>query len=425
MKSAQGEKIFKKPFPISPDYRAALPILVTAADSTGSVAVIRSLGRAGYPVHAASEKADALGFFSSFTRVAVRHPKYNTLEFLEWFTHYVAEHKIAAVIPSEGFLLALRPRFNEFSRLLPLPSDERLVYAALSKADTYKILVEQGGGAAAKLPRSLIIERGEKIPDVSSLETLRKPLFLKVDGCYSFHGEGGQVFEVADATEARGKLPNLLDRYEKVLIQEYVAGRGCGVFFLVTDNKIRAEFQHQRIHEVPHTGGASSYRISCRDDTLLNDARIKIQAIGWSGVAMLEYRGDKENGFFLMEINCRFWGSLHLALLSGVDFPRLLVDEFLSGFFGAPPEWKTGVKCRLTWPREAQYVMSCLRDRRLGGALRIWSCLDFLLLGLDPTVHSDYAWPGDRQLYWRSFIKFWREFGAGVKRRVRGQNNAI
>ena len=44
------------------------------ADSLGAVAVIRSLGRAGYRVHAASTRSDALGFRSRYAEEGTTSP---------------------------------------------------------------------------------------------------------------------------------------------------------------------------------------------------------------------------------------------------------------------------------------------------------------------------------------------------------------
>ena len=44
----------------------ALSVLVPEAHALGMLAAIRSLGRAGYGVHAASPQADAIGFASRF-----------------------------------------------------------------------------------------------------------------------------------------------------------------------------------------------------------------------------------------------------------------------------------------------------------------------------------------------------------------------
>jgi predicted ATP-grasp superfamily ATP-dependent carboligase len=44
------------------------------------------------------------------------------------------------------------------------------------------------------------------------------------------------------------------------------------------------------------------------------------------GVAMVEFKLDrrKGNAAKLIDVNGRFWGSLQLAILSGVDFPYYL-----------------------------------------------------------------------------------------------------
>lgn len=410
-----------KKMPFTSAERSQFPVLVMEATSTGSLAVIRSLGKAGYPVHAASSDPDADGFYSTFTCRRCCHPGYASPKFLPWLENYVMAEGIAAIIPSESFLLAIRSCFDKFSRLLPIPSDEKLVYAGLSKVDTFAFLQHYGGGVSARLPDSIIVERDQTLPKLDVLAALSSPLFLKVDGCYSLANEGGFVVKAADAATALLELPSLLERFHKVIIQGYVSGQGCGVFFFVWDGEIRAEFQHRRLHEVPHTGGASSLRESWRHDQLLEDARLKIKALGWQGVAMLEYRGDDLSGYRLMELNSRFWGSLHLALVAGIDFPRLLLDLFLGAAPEPLPAWNDRVKSRLTWPGEAQYLMSVLRDRNLGVGRRFWACPEFILLSIDPRVHSDYFWPGDRRLFFRPLLRFLKDFQSGLLRRMKGK----
>jgi len=62
---------------------------------------------------------------------------------------------------------------------------------------------------------------------------------------------------------------------------------------------------------------------------MCDDALAKIKAMKWQGVGMMEYRWDPTTDqFYFLEMNGRFWGSLHLALFAGVDFPALLLDAF-------------------------------------------------------------------------------------------------
>lgn len=130
---------------------------------------------------------------------------------------------------------------------------------------------------------------------------------------------------------------------------------------------------------------------------------------------MMEYRWNPaSNEFYFIEMNARFWGSLHLALFAGVDFPRLLIDTFN----GYPPatlmQFPLGVRSRVTFPGEINYVWSRWKDRRLSLAARSWSILEFLLLSLNPKVHSDLWFPGDTMLYWHGIKRFAKSFSSNA-----------
>jgi len=144
-------------------------------------------------------------------------------------------------------------------------------------------------------------------------------------------------------------------------------------------------------------------RQSWRHEAILKDALAKLRAMQWEGVAMMEYRWDqKSDEFNLVEMNGRFWGSLHLALWAGVDFPRLLLDAFHGLVDPASNDYSLGVRCRYTFPGELQHVWSRMKDPRLRLSAKLWSLLDFFWLGANPRVHSDLFFPGDRALYFRS-----------------------
>src|SRR5258708_15412195 len=70
-------------------------------------------------------------------------------------------------------------------------------------------------------------------------------------------------------------------------------------------------------------------------------------ALGWHGVAMMEYKEDRRPGeLVLMEVNGRFWGSLELAVEAGVDFPFLTFQLAQGIRPAAPPAYSVGVKNR-------------------------------------------------------------------------------
>ena len=115
--------------------RSNCRVLVTDAHTLGAIACIRSLGRAGYVVHACSERQNALGLFSRFASATVICPPYSDAHYLDWLRTYIRENQIRVILPSEGFLLAVRKDFSTIAPLLPFSSSEDVLYSAMSKSD--------------------------------------------------------------------------------------------------------------------------------------------------------------------------------------------------------------------------------------------------------------------------------------------------
>ncbi|MEX2648810.1 MAG: hypothetical protein WD673_07335, partial [Alphaproteobacteria bacterium] len=70
-------------------WRQGFAVLVPQVDAIGMIGVVRSLGRAGYRVHACSASPSALGLRSRFAGDAVVHPPYDHPDFLAWSRTYV------------------------------------------------------------------------------------------------------------------------------------------------------------------------------------------------------------------------------------------------------------------------------------------------------------------------------------------------
>lgn len=380
------------------NWRSDFSVLVAEAQALGSLAAIRSLGRAGYRVIAMADSSSAIGLRSRYTSKALVSPKYRDAAFLTWLSETVKAEKICAIVPSEGLLHAVRPMFMKFQSLMPLPADPRLVYASVSKFDVFHKL--NLAGKTTNLPQFAFVGDGIEMPSGDELAAMRHPLFAKFDALYGRTGvEDNIVVRLPDGRSSVTRLRAFLEHYRCGLVQGFCPGVGVGAFLLSWEGNELAHFMHRRIHEVPHTGGASSFRTAWIHAEILSDARTRMKTLDWQGVAMFEYRWDPStDDFWLIEVNARFWGSLHLALFAGVDFPRLLLDAF----FGQPERccsYRTNVASRWTFPREVEYVLSCVKDRTIPAWRRLWPIAEFLLLGLDPRIRSDLSYPGDRYLY--------------------------
>ena len=385
--------------------RAQHAVLVPAAHSLGAIAAIRSLGRAGYRVHAAGAES-ALGLHSRFADRYVISPPSGSPEGRAWFDAYVREHAIEMVIPGGGFDVAAAA-CQGHEALFPNSRDAAQIAVAQSKYRLFEALARTGGAAADNLPPYLLVDLDRELPTLADLAALGAPLFIKLDDALRrTPGGGDDVIRVADAEAAGRTLGALAGTHRAALVQGFVPGAGAGAFALRWDGRLIARMMHRRLHEMPHTGGASSYRMSWWHGAMMADAEAKLEAIGWDGPAMVDYRWDRASGrFALMEMNLRFWGSLHLCLYAGADFPTMLADSF----FGAPPETLVegvaGVRCRHLVPGELGYLSSLWCDPAVPMARKIGAAVEAVGLTLDPAVRSDLLFPGDRGLFWRQLAR--------------------
>jgi predicted ATP-grasp superfamily ATP-dependent carboligase len=96
-----------------------------------------------------------------------------------------------------------------------------------------------------------------------------------------------------------------------------------------------------------------------------------LRAMRWHGVAMVEFRLDERDGSpKLMEVNGRFWGSLPLAVASGVDFPFLLHTMLTEGDVKPVMEYQLGVKGRWMIPGELLHLGASMLSGAEHGRLR-------------------------------------------------------
>jgi len=77
------------------------------------------------------------------------------------------------------------------------------------------------------------------------------------------------------------------------------------------------------------------------------------------------------------------------------------------------------VRCRQTIPGEVRHVWSVLRDGAVSRRNKLRTVARFAALTLDPRIHSDLWWPGDRGLAVRETARWARETGETVARRLR------
>lgn len=322
-------------------------ILVLDGDMTSALAVVRSLGRLGLGVDVASHLARPLAGYSRYCRQVYRHPNplSHEADFLDWCDEVMARHQYHLIIPvTERTVVPMQ-------RLSARPGGDRI---AMASTDALALVLDKDKTLALAsrlgIPVPLSLPVAEKADLGNVRRRLRMPLVLKPARSIGANDQGRKQLSVEYAfterdLETRGE--HFL-RYGPVLLQEYVGGQGVGIELIAQQGEVVFAFQHQRLHEVPLTGGGSSLRKSVPiEPELLEASRRLMAALKWHGVAMVEFKWNPaDRSYSLMEINGRFWGSLPLAIAAGADFPAMLYEMYTQGKVNPRPPARHGVYCR-------------------------------------------------------------------------------
>lgn len=387
-------------------------IFVPSAHARACVAVIRSLGRAGYEVHAASHLHSAIGLRSRYAQYSAIYPPADDPQFINWMRDYVERHDIRMIVPV-GILDGLRPRFDEFKSLLPVTHDEEVLYGCSSKTEVVKRFkaADPALGLMKHHPASSVIDLESEV-NADRLPASETGYFIKAEGSGRQCGDNSisDFAFVENAEKVADVLAAMSAAWDVALVQEACSGVQIGVSVLMDEGDALAVSCVRDCHIHPHSKGTMSLRESCWFQEIIEDAIRRLSYLRWQGCAMCEYRYDESSGEFnLIEINFRYWQYLHLDLWAGMDFPRMQAEWFLEGTKAFDCQYRLGVVCRDTWPGEVAQLVNEIRRPESGVVDKVTAVTLFLARFFDPRIHQDFFFPGDRYLYFLNMKSFFVE----------------
>lgn len=345
-------------------------ILITNAEKRSALGVIRALGRRGFKITAMSDTSFSPGFYS---RYVSRRKLYNGPSNVDAFLNdIIAELKTKSydfLIPVADTPLAIFSAYRQ--ELLPFTqipiAHDNTIQVALSKAKTIEIAKK----CDVPIPKTFVLK------DISDIDYIKRdiqfPMILKTDSVFQHYGrfKSGYVVSINSESELRRRCNEALEYPCHPIIQECIKGTGYGVTVLFNQGVPKALFAYRRIREVPYSGGPSSLRESIRFTQIEEYALKLMEALEWHGVAMVEFKmDDKDNTPKLMEINPRFWGAIHLAIHSGIDFPYLLIRTALGEDVGFVNNYREGIKCRWLFTGDLRHLESVFRYREIASVPR-------------------------------------------------------
>lgn len=333
-------------------------VFVTDAQMRSSLAVIRSLGKRGLKVTAGEETKFATGFFSKYCKhkIAYPSPQKNKKEFVDFLVKTLRKNDYDVLFPvADACLEPIVKNEEEISQYtsIALPPS-RIFLRAYDKGVTLKIAMKNG----IPCPKTYFPNNLDEIYNTKN--ELEYPVIIKPR-----IGFGRRGIEICNSPkELVAKYEKVRVKYDKLLIQEYIpCGEELGVYTLFNfGSKPRAVTVQRRLRSYPVSGGPSTLRETVKNETSKKAMKIAfklLKVMKWVGVAMVEFRVDARDGILkLMEVNPRFWGSLELSILAGVDFPYLLYRMIMDGDIEPALDYKKEVKCRWLLPGDILWFLS-------------------------------------------------------------------
>ena len=330
-----------------------MKILVTEAEQRNSLAIIRTLGKTGNAVIAASSFRTAQGLYSRYCehRVLCPHFYSDPDSFCRFLLQKATQLNADVILPGHEFSVLAFSRFLQ-NASSPIP----IVCPALQAVETTKdkyAMIRLAERLRVPTPKTLLIKESDDL--IPGIREIGYPCIIKPRA-----GFGAIGFSILRSESDRQRFlrkhaasSNLLFNFDHWILQEYIPGPVHDVGLLADNGRCAALLTQKRLRMYPISGGRCVLGETIDEPLLREYSRSLIRELHFHGPAQVEFKYDNRDHIFkLMEINPRFWGSVELGIRAGVDFPALACRLALDGEIDPVDSYQVGLRMHWFWPYE-------------------------------------------------------------------------
>ena len=347
-------------------------VVVTDANYRQCLPIVRGLARRGYSVVPAGKNRWNPALHSNVRagRFLYADPNRDPTGFIDDLAAGVRHVDGDILLPCSPETLVLIDRHRadlEAEIAIPIPDPAALSIAhdkrqLLSRAETANIPVPRSYGPAA-------VDAPDSITDDVSFPVVVKPR----------KATGAMGLEYASSGTDLRRILRELDRRPSTdvfeffdpIVQEYVPGSVHDACVLFDSGDLRAALTQRRIWMDPASGGAGVINHTTDEPELIEFARRLLGGLDWHGVAQVEFKRDERTGEpVLLEVNPRFWGTLELSMVAGIDFPALLCELTSTGTVGSAFDYETGTS--FVWLTDQLFHRLLTAERKRRSIVELW-----------------------------------------------------
>lgn len=333
-----------------------------------SISAIRSLGKKGIKVTVMGDSIFTTGMWSKFCykKKKCLTASRDVDKFGQGLLEAINSSPSKPVIlPMEDASLIWcsnhRKQLDKLSYIL-LPPKKSLEIAE-NKKETMRFAIEHN----IDCPKTFFPKSARELKKIIEQEKLNDYVIKP----YSGSGSSGIIYW---SESQNVDLDKHWKTFGPLILQERIPaeGNGYGVSVLMDYNSdVVCYFGHKRLEQYPNSGGPSTQRIGYYNKKMIDDSIRLLKSLHWVGIGMVEWKENKNtNKPVLMEINPRFWGSLELAIRSGVDFPYLYYQVAKGRKVKKITSYKTDIICRWLIPGDILRYLTKKNKEKLSTFLK-------------------------------------------------------
>ena len=298
-------------------------VLVTDGHFRKTLAVVRSLGFKGIDVTVGERTFLNTSFFSKYCnrRLVYPSPRQRPNQFIEFLLNEIRKNRYECIFPMEEETLLLLAKYrSEICRhTYFLSPDLEKIEFVRDKGNLMRFAEAHG----IPIPKTHYLSPTQSLPPWGGGEGEGYVIKPRISS-----GSLGIVY-VTGRKDLISSYQSVHHRFPSPLIQEWIpdGGETYGFSALLDEgSNIKAAFIHKKVRMYPVQGGPSTLGEGIEHPQIMELGVSLLRSLNWVGVGMVEFKVDPRDGIpKLLEVNPRFWGSLQLAIVSGVDFPYLIL----------------------------------------------------------------------------------------------------
>ena len=291
-----------------------------------SLSCARSLKEIRHKVHIVACK-DAIASRSNYIDSYTDISSYSDCYYVEAFLFdFIIRNDINIVIPMEDkpatILSKLKHNLENKTQVKISVMDWEVFQLVSNKSNLIAFCKKNGIGH----PRTAFLENNIKeVADYVGFPALIKPSYSE--------GAKGIVL-VHNIKELFNKLPEIKEKYGECALQEYINDKDYYYNLMLYRCK-DGSFGNYTIIKIlryyPIKGGSSSLAVSVENAKMLEMCKNLLNKLNWIGFADFDILEKGDDEYKIIEINPRIPASIRGAVMSGVNFPKQIVDDLLNG----------------------------------------------------------------------------------------------